>query len=305
MNSNTNKDSFNSLYPKYEFLSKDKGDYIVCAMYTPNLKEKSLDFLKSVTGFKLSYSIYEIPHIHSSISYKGVIESLFHKPNFIRSMIKKYKKPILYLDIDCILRSNPVLISEIKRGGYDLAIFNWLSNERNDTYYPINGVSQNKSRFYYFKNGIFLQSETQLICSGVVQFWNDSESSFNLLNKWSEVIEANPTSADDWCLDFAFNNSNNSLKLFNLPKSYARYAFWIFDKPVIDHPDIPTLIHNFVPLKIISNKKNLYQENCVNKLQKFYLLPNLVLDTYTNEIYQMQNDIRILIGRNILPIYIY
>ncbi len=48
---------------------------------------------------------------------------------------------------------------------------------------------------------------------------------------------------DDACLDYAFNNLKDdirsSMNVAWLPKEYCRYAWWIFDKPVIDHPEFP------------------------------------------------------------------
>jgi len=51
-----------------------------------------------------------------------------------------------------------------------------------------------------------------------------------------------PGCADDHCLDFAFNNGGSripGLRPFWLPKAYARCPWWIYVKPVVDHPDFP------------------------------------------------------------------
>jgi len=292
------------LAPKHETLSHGNDSYIVCSMFTPNLSGKCAELLHSVKQFNLSYSIYEVPSIHSSISINGSASSPFHKPNFIRSMLEKFRKPILYIDIDCIFRHKPSLINDIVSGGYDLAIFNWLSNERNDSYYPIYGCNYTNNRYYIYRNGLFQRSESQLICSGATQYWSGTKSSLNLLNKWAEIVELNTNSADDECLDFAFNNNDKTIKLFNFPKTYARYGYWIFDAPIIDHPDIPNPTKR-QSVKMSQSEKRFYDERCTAKQREYFIKPDLILDTLSNEIYQLQSNVRIKIGNNTMPTYIY
>jgi hypothetical protein len=102
---------------------------------------------------------------------------------------------------------------------------------------------ESSNQLYEFSHSIDFLSDDQLICSGAVQFWSNSIASYNLLKFWQFVITSNPSSADDCCLDLAFNNYcslyTNEINFLSLPKSYARYAWWIFDQPVIDHPDFP------------------------------------------------------------------
>jgi hypothetical protein len=65
-----------------------------------------------------------------------------------------------------------------------------------------------------------------------------------LLRAWEEQITAFPGHADDECLNVAFNLSSAPPQYFWLPKEYARYAFWIYAKPIIDHPEIPAYTNN-------------------------------------------------------------
>ena len=123
---------FRDLLPAREAFSGEGDGFIACGMFTRNYADKALNLENSLNKFSLPYALYEIPSIHSSISHHGNTNSSFNKPKFIRAMLDKYKLPILYLDVDCVIESAPDLINEIAGQEYDFAIFNWLKNERNE-----------------------------------------------------------------------------------------------------------------------------------------------------------------------------
>jgi hypothetical protein len=164
----------------------------------------------------------------------------------------------LYLDCDVIVRDFPVLFTEIVKNKYDFSILNWLSLNDNSAYIE----AQSGLKIYTFSHEINYISDDQLICSGAVQFWNNSKNSFMLLFKWLEIIKLNSESQDDHCLDCAFNNFGNELNTFWLPKSYARYGWWIFDIPIIDHPHLPNNNPNFKEI----NEEFGYKRIMLNKL---------------------------------------
>ena len=56
-------------------------------------------------------------------------------------------------------------------------------------------------------------------------------------------IKEFPKAVDDQTLDYTYNFSlnTNDLNTIWFDKSYCRYKWWIFSKPIINHPDKVTL----------------------------------------------------------------
>jgi len=289
----------------HEINPKQGQNFIVCGMYTKEYFEMALRLKNSLERFNLPYGLFEIPTIHSSISYRGNSSSEFNKPKFISAMFERYKLPVLYIDVDCVIDSYPQLIDEILNEGYEFAIFNWLSSERNDAYVSVNLPGLESNRFYVYSHGINQIDEGQLRCSGAVQLWSNKDSTRELLNIWNETILRNPFSADDECLDYAFNNfKKNIIKAFWLPKSYARYAFWIFDKPAINHPDFPSIGSKFKKINLEEGKFLVDESHIKPRQPLFYIQPNMLLDTLKNHIVVYQNGIFLKVSNNQMPIYI-
>jgi hypothetical protein len=297
---------FRKLHPVKEVLPKNVDSFLVCGMFTSNYAHKAARLEDSLKKFGLPYALYQTPSIHSSISHHGKFDSDFNKPRFINAMLDKYKLPILYIDVDCVIERNPILIRQIIKKEKDFAVFNWLSRERNDAYKPVNPPNYEADRFYAYSHGCHSIDEGQLLCSGAVQLWRNTESAIRLLEKWDETIQAYPMAADDISLNFAFNNLSKAVKIraFWLPKGYARYAFWIFDKPIINHPEMPNLGSQFQDIKPIGNERMVYEERYQARPKLFYIQPNTFLDTYKNEIVAVEADIPVRIKRNTLPTYI-
>jgi hypothetical protein len=294
------------LLPAKEVPPNEVDSFLVCGMFTKNYGDKALKLEASLNKFRMPYALYEIPSIHSSISHHGSASSPFNKPEFIRAMLDKYKLPILYLDVDCEIERNPTLITQIIHKGKDFGIFNWLSRERNDAYGPVNLPDYENNRFYTYTHGINLIDETQLRCSGAVQFWGNTQLAKNLLAKWNQTVEENPNAADDISLDFAYNNNVERalIRPFWLPKSYARYAFWIFDKPTINHPDMPNEGAQFQKIKLKEGQVLVNERGLQRRLEIFYIPPNMFLDRLKNEVVAFQFGIPVRIKRNALLTYI-
>jgi hypothetical protein len=212
--------------------------------------------------------MHEVPSVHRSISIRGGDDLSFTKANFIHFLLRKHRKPVLYIDADCEIVRQPDLIQDLVRARCDFAIYNWLSDEYTDRFYPVELVFPDrppiKNRYFKYQGCIGLVSSTQLFCSGPVQFHRNSIAARALLSKWHRTIAAFPGSADDQCLDFAYNNLKRhslaywTLKRHWLPKAYARYAFWIYAEPVINHPDFPAPTTDFVPIEDPRGRKRLY-----------------------------------------------
>jgi hypothetical protein len=177
--------------------------------------------------------------------------------------MSRTNKNIIYIDCDCEIKKFPSLFFEISTKN-DFAIFNWLSPQENNVYLPFQNDC-NSGSSYKYSHSIQATCSNQLICSGAVQFWANSESSIQLLKYWQSTIEYNKGAADDYCLDFAFNNFHKifdiSLSYYWLPKTYARYAWWIFDEPIIDHPQIPNLSTKWEDVNDSMGGKRFYSES--------------------------------------------
>ena len=238
----------------FKSLSRMSGgqprSYVIGAMFTAPYLDKARRLAASCEKFELPYVIHEVPSVHSSISYKGSDDLCYTKANFIRHLLATYKKPVLYVDADCEFMSSPDLVDELLRSGCDFAIHNGCAEEYTDRFAPIAlspvaGEPPVKNRFYRCTGYLGLYSRSQLMCCGCVQFYANTIAARTLLSRWHRTIASFPGRGDDPCLDFVFNNLTRRqwlswvLRVHWLPKAYARIAWWIYIRPVINHPDRP------------------------------------------------------------------
>jgi hypothetical protein len=265
---------------------KDRA-YLIGAMFTADYAKKAEHLAASCERFGLPYVMHEVPVIHRSISSSGSETSPFTKPNFIRDLLTTHGKPILYVDADCEIVSEPDLIDRLVDSGFDFAIYNWLADHNTDSFMPLKiPAKANKppvmNRFFRFRTSVDWYSTTQLMCSGCVQLYGQSSAAAFLLSEWQKTILEFPGCADDECLSFAFNNlgtaDREALKVSWLPKAYARIAYWIYEKPVINHKEHPSI----APFKRIDDpagRKSIY-ESRVEKRNVARLFPtDCIIDT--------------------------
>lgn len=249
-----------------EFIIQD-ADYnqsvpfIVLFAATPSHQGMANRLMGSVKKLGLPFCSLQVPTIHRSVSPKGSDDVRYCKANLIAHILNDKRRPILYVDSDCIIESYPFLIEYLSAEAYDFAIFNWLNLESNQAYMKDESEGAN-SQTYKFSHSIEYISRTQLICSGAVQYWSNSDISERLLSGWMSCVKSNPNCPDDHSLDYAFNNFDETapMKSYWLPKAYARYAWWVFDKPVINHPDYPNPGVDFTPLTVFNGKPRVHME---------------------------------------------
>jgi hypothetical protein len=243
--------------------------FVVGAMFTAGYADKAKRLAASCEQFRLPYVIHEVPTVHCSISRLGADNLSYTKPNFIRYLLAAHKKPVLYVDADCELKSQPVLIDALLRQGVDFAIYNWYADEYTDRFMPVAvRLDANEplveKRFYRFAGSVDWFTERQLACSGIVQLYNNSVAARALLERWHRTIESFHGCADDAALAFTFNNLTRRswlwwlLRARWLPKPYARFAFWIHTNPVINHPDFPAGDSGFTPIEDPKGRKVVY-----------------------------------------------
>lgn len=200
------------------------------------------------------------------------------------------------MDADVIIERPLTQISKLVASETDFAIFNWLAEKDTSAYLPLPitiGTDYFAKRFYRFSHSIDALVPSQLICSGAVQFWNKSEASFRLLIEWQSVIITTPQSEDDKCLDFAFNNRDTqslAVKTFWLDKSYCRYPWWIFNQPVINHPDFPASVGDTVPLDTLKGKQRFYLPPCFSSYTPNPVLRTHLIDTALRMLWRIEGN---------------
>ena len=244
-----------------------EGDapFIIGAMFTPNYAEKANRLISSCRNLALPFEIREVQGVHWSISASGCDDPGLTKANLIRSLLDKHRKPVLYIDADCEVISRPVLIEE---SDCDFAIYNWMADDYRDRFVPVDyspgNIPPKPHRFFKFHGALDFHSKDQLIAAGCTQYYANTTAARDLLAAWQKTIETFPRSGDDDCLDYTFNNLDRDLlsrlKVRWLPKEYARYVFWIYVQPVINHPDIPAPTARFTQIRCPNGRKRLYPE---------------------------------------------
>ncbi len=223
--------------------------FLVGIMCPPDYMARGMRLLESCKAHALAAVLHEVPTVHWSISMKGSDDLSYTKASFIRFLLDKYQKPVLYVDGDCIMAQSPSRIFSLVDDGIDFAIYNWLADEHTEAYAPVSvqvregwSTAVSTDRYYRYSHSVDYFDPTQLICGGGVQFWNSTANARELLNGWQKLIARDPKCQDDHCLDFVFNYRGTAiptLKTAWLDKSYMRMGWWIYVNPVIDHPDIP------------------------------------------------------------------
>jgi hypothetical protein len=280
-----------------------QGSYIVGAMFTPNYAHKVARLAASCEKFGLPYVMHEVAAVHRSISSHGTPDPAYTKANFIHHLLSEHQKPVLYVDADCEIVSPPELIESLVKSGNDFAIYNWLSDEHTDAFAPVEISISNgtpvKNRFYAFTHRIEYFSTDQLMCSGMVQFYANSEPARFLLLEWLRVINSFPGCADDECLDFACNNmepSQNGISVRWLPKAYARYSWWIYAKPVINHPDFPNDNNNFIPIADPAGRKRFYPARAKKRNEVRLFPTDCIIDTRDRLVCEMVGNQLVVIS---------
>ena len=258
-------------------------------MYTSGYSDRAAQLRKSCERIGLPYALHEVEAVHNSISTKGSPDLRFTKANFIRQLLERHQRPILYVDADCVVRAYPALIDKLIDDGTTFAIYNWLADANNESFCPVDIRLNGQiiaDRFFAYSHRVDRYSTEQLICSGAVQLFDASPAASALLAMWHETIENYPGVADDECLDFAFNNGGAGLSDIRwswLPKEYSRACWWIGTKPILDHPDLPGGNEGMRKIPSDGRLRRVYGERCVPTVSRFP--ENAIIDVVDRLLY--------------------
>jgi hypothetical protein len=274
------------------------GSFLIGGYFSATYSKKAERLAASCESFGVEYALHEVPSVHRSISLlQGTDDFAYTKANFIHYLLSTHGKPVLYVDADCELVSEPILIGQLTRLGCDFSVYNFCADpdECVDRFIPIElNLSQGKAsttnRFYRFSGTQHYYSNQQLLALGAVQFYSNSAAARALLSRWHETIGRFPGCADDECLNFTFNNLTRAswlpwlLRTTWLPKSYARLASWIYVQPVINHGDHPGANdgrafgrYRFNPISDPSGRSMFYRSQAV--LRKPFFDRDCIIDT--------------------------
>lgn len=301
-------------FPFIRCLCEPTGEsrYVVGAMMTASHAYFGERLAGSCRAHSLPLALFEMPSVHQSISRKGSDDLRCTKARYVHFLLERYRRPVLYLDVDCRIAQRPDRIEQFLADGIDFAIFNWLAEEHTEAYVPVevpsgNGTARRVApdRFYRFSHSIDFTSETQLLCSGPVQWYANTEAARELLELWQDVIRRSPNSQDDKCLDFAFNNRTaGAMKVAWLEKRYARYAWWIYEQPIIDHPQQPASGKGFAPLEQLGGRRRIDSDS-LKPLEVPYVFPkDCLIDTETRRLFRLQQQEWREAGRVSIPLWL-
>ena len=282
-------------------------NFIVVSFFTKSYKDKADKLINSLNKFNINYKVFEIPTIHYSKSNKGSDDINYCMPKLIMKALSNFRLPILFIDCDMEIVQKPELFYRLDEKKIDFAIYNWLEDNDNDGYLPLKlniNTSEGKIEKTYFINKVNVkllnhsEKEKQLFSSGAVAYFSNSNLSNKLLKDWYKNIEKYPQLPDDQILDYTFNftfDKKNKLKIEWLSKNYCRVYWWIFTKPIINHPD--NVSHrekdNFYK---ITGKKRFKIENTI-KRETSKIPSDLIIDIDEKKLLKIKNG-KIFIIKN-------
>lgn len=278
--------------------SVSNSSFIVCAFITdaPKYRLYGDRLVSSCEKYYMPYSIYLVPCVHKSISPSGRDDEELTKAYFIRFNLDRFPDSnVLYLDADMFFMDYPSDIVRASRSGYDFAIYNWLNDEHNEAYVPLNMKLESGNRYsdyYVFSHSIKVFSSDQLICSGGVQFFRNSPVAKMLLEHWKSFVVRHPGYADDECLDYVYNNfiaESCGLKAFWLNKAYIRFPWWPHVKPVIIHPGLPAE-GSGRHIEVLEKKPRFYPEKCRHNPGELLFPRDYVIDTKERLLLKVVNN---------------
>ena len=193
-------------------MSKPISKYILCTYWWGKNKTTKLLNGKIISYQELAAKLSrkcKMLKIECDILYYHNMENtnyqlnINHKPQFIKDMVKKHNKPILYIDVDILIKKYPVLFDKFVDINVDFSAYNWNSDPR--AYNVFDPLT-----FETF---------------GGIMYFSNSKNSIKLLNLWTKALKNDKykCSADDRVLAMIFHKNKciNWMKCMWLPTEYV------------------------------------------------------------------------------------
>ncbi|WKZ11778.1 MAG: hypothetical protein QY320_11900 [Gammaproteobacteria bacterium] len=274
----------------------ERTGFVVCSFFTPGdgYERYARRLAASCRRFGLPHSLWRVPVVHHSISWRGSPDLRFTKAGFIEACLDRLGGPgVAYLDVDMLVAAQPQSLCEAQAAGHDFAVYNWFGDPRNEAYLPANhqlASTAPESSFYLFSHRVEWCSHSQLNCSGSTQFYRNSPAARALLARWQQTIAANPRAADDQSLNFAYNNpipGTPPPRALWLDKAYMRCPWWPHVAPVILHPQIPALSQPFAAVAESAGGRLVHFEHCTRNETPLLFPRDGGVDTATGIVFRL------------------
>lgn len=164
--------------------------------------------------------LFDAQELPANSSYQNAIS---YKATFIKKMLEKWKKPVLYLDCDMCIHKPPVIFTTNQ---YDFMAFNWNADAR---------VAQEQNTLLF--------DWSVLETSGGIFYFNNTKNAMSLLHSWEDALTKHPTKADDRLLAITFvkTNAQQWLRYYWIPVEYFYVPQYYYNvipnrQVVISHP---------------------------------------------------------------------
>jgi hypothetical protein len=76
-----------------------------------------------------------------------------------------------------------------------------------------------------------------------------------------------------------------------LAKRYARYAWWIYERPVIDHPEWPASGQGFVPLQELAGKPRIDLRTVAVRNVNYIFPKECLIDIETRRLLRLRDGV--------------
>lgn len=178
---------------------------IAASFFTPNGKYPELGRRLSVSLDRFGLINKILPISDQGSWQKGNAA----KPQFIWDMLIEFRRPILWIDVDCELLKLPHLLWG---GTHDFACYNWRADPENANDLPV--------------------EPENMLSSGGVFYFGYTAPALELLQRWIDGMKAKPGAADDQVLDGVFKSHRPPVRPLWLPRKYN----WMprFGRPPVD-----------------------------------------------------------------------
>jgi len=201
---------------------------------TRNMDTRPLRYSQMVTRLSKQAAKFGLLFDCEKVESNHYQESISYKAQFIEKMLRKWKRPVLYLDCDMQIHQSPTLFQEPV---YDFMAFNWNADPRVSVYSPV------------------LFDWNTLETSGGMMYFNHTPGAFKLLRAWNQLLSLNKHKADDRLLSMAFKRTDAA--------KYLSF-YWV----PMEYFFIPQFYSTVIPRKhvIISHSYALTDENEAKKM---------------------------------------